>query len=170
MSFDPKHILRVLAGHEADVIVVGSIGGMLHGSPLMTDDVDVVPDLEIQSLRSLADALNELNARIMSPDAPGGSIEMEWTAGDLRKWIVDFRFLNLMTDYGQLDLIYRPAGTSGYRDLATAAETLTVDDFGIRVASLEDIIRSKQAVGRDRDLEQLPTLRMLLEVKRNRGG
>jgi hypothetical protein len=168
--FDPKHILEVLGRHHVDVIVVGAAGAFLHGSPMLTDDVDVVPALTKSSLDSLAVALNELNARLKSSDAPGGLLKIDWSGNDLRRWIVDFRFLNLLTDYGQLDLIHRPGGTDGYRDLARSAEVLKLDDVEIKVAALEDIIRSKQAVARARDLQQLPTLRLLLEAKKKRGG
>lgn len=166
MPFDPKRILKTLARHGVDAIVVGGIGGVLHGSPVLTDDVDVVPLLKTTNLDALANALNELNARLMSAEAPGGSIAIDWRGKDLQRWIVDFRFLNLATDHGQLDLIHRPGGTTGYDDLAKAARVVEVDDVEIKVAALEDIIRSKEAVARQRDLEQLPTLRLLLEAQR----
>jgi hypothetical protein len=166
MEFDPGRILEVLARYSVDYVVVGGIGAVLHGSPMSTDDVDIVPALKKGNLDFLAAALNELNARILSQEAPDG-IKVDWKAGDLQRWIVDFRFLNLMTDYGRLDLIHRPSGTSGYQELARNAENLDLADAEIRVAALEDIIRSKQAVARDRDLEQLPTLRLLLESKKS---
>jgi hypothetical protein len=165
MEFDPRRMLEIFAKHRVEYVVVGGIGGALHGSPMSTDDVDIVPDLKKTNLDSLAAALNEMNARIQSSEAPEG-IAVQFTGKDLQKWIVDFRFLNLSTDYGKLDLIHRPSGTAGYRDLARNAETLQVGDLGVRIAALEDIIRSKQAVARERDLAQLPTLRMLLEKKR----
>ncbi len=165
MTFDPERILRILAQHGVDYVVVGGIGGVLHGSPMSTDDVDIVPALKKSNMDSLSAALSAMNARILSLEAPEG-ISVDWTGKDLQRWIVDFRFLNLMTDYGRLDLIHRPGGTSGYQELAANAEGLDLGDVGIRVAALEDIIRSKQAVARNRDLEQLPTLRLLLESKK----
>lgn len=165
MRFDPYQILRILAEHGVDHIVVGGIGGVLHGSPMPTDDVDIVPALQKTNLDHLANALNEMNARIQLADEPEG-IKIDFSGKDLQRWIVDFRFLNLVTDFGRLDILHKPAGTSGYQDLAAQAELLDLDDLEIRVAALEDIIRSKQAVGRDRDLEQLPTLRLLLEIKK----
>ncbi|HEX2294134.1 MAG TPA: hypothetical protein VHN37_02370 [Actinomycetota bacterium] len=169
MPFEPKRILTTLARHGVDVIVVGGIGGVLQGSPLLTDDVDVVPLLKRPNLDALAAALNELNAALMSAEAPGGSIRIDWNGKDLQRWIVDFRFINLATDYGQLDLIHRPGGTDGYADLAPAAIAVEIDGMELKVAALEDIIRSKEAVGRDRDLQQVPTLRTLLEATRRRG-
>lgn len=169
MTFDPTEILRVLGRHRVDHIVIGGIGGVLHGAPMSTDDVDIVPALQKANLDSLADALNELDARILVADEPDG-LKVDFTGKRLRRWIVDFRFLNLTTKFGRLDLLYKPGGTTGYLDLAANAESFDIEGLEIRVAALEDIIRSKQAVARDRDLEQLPTLRMLLESKRIRPG
>ena len=169
-TFDPERILETLARQRVDAIVIGGIGGVLHGSPMPTDDVDIVPKLGIANLDALAAALNQLNAKIRSHDAPDGLVKVEWAAKDLRKWIVEFRWLNLETDCGSLDLIHRPAGTDGYRDLARSARMVQFGGISIKVAALEDIIRSKAAVARKRDLEQLPTLRMLLEIKREREG
>lgn len=147
---------------------MGGIGAVLHGSPLPTNDLDVVPQLDLANLDALANALDELSAGIMSNETPEDILKVSWTGKDLRRWIVDFRWLNLMTGYGQLDLIYRPGGTRGYRDLARDARRMPVGDVSINVASLADIIRSKEAVARPRDLEQLQTLRMLLERNRDR--
>ncbi len=166
MAFDPTQILRVLGKHGVDHIVVGGLGGVLHGAPMSTDDLDIVPALRKTNLDVLASALNEMHARVQIADEPNG-IPMDFTGKDLQRWIVDFRFLNLMTDFGRLDILYRPEGTSGYQDLTGNAEKLELGELEIRVASLEDIIRSKQAVARDRDLEQLPTLRLLLERRKS---
>jgi hypothetical protein len=163
-EFDPRRILETFARHGVEYVVVGGLGGALHGSPISTDDVDIVPALKKTNLDALASALNEMNSRILSSKAPE-EIQVQFTARDLRKWIVDFRLLSLMTDYGRVDLIHRPGGTGGYQDVAANAEEMDLGGVTIRVAAIEDIIRSKQAVARERDLEQLPTLRMVLEQK-----
>lgn len=165
MALDPARILNILARHDVDYIVIGGIGAVLHGSPTLTEDLDIVPDLKKTNLDRLAQALKEMNARLMSHAAPDG-IPFEFTGKDLQRLIVDLRFLNLITSYGQLDIIHRPEGYSGYRELAAPAKSLKLGDIEVHVAALEDIIRSKQAVARERDLEQLPTLRLLLEATR----
>lgn len=164
MEFEPLKILEILAGHNVDFVVVGGIGGVLHGSPALTDDVDIVPELNETNLDALAAALNAMNCRIRAVDSPDG-IKVDFTGRRLKKWLVEFRFLNLDSDYGRLDLMHRPGGTDGYEDLAPNAESLDIDGVAIRVAALEDIIRSKEAVGREVDLQQLPILRALLEKK-----
>lgn len=163
-SFQPKEILGVLANHGVKCVVLGGIASTLYGAPFPTSDVDVCPDVHATNLAHLANALIELDAVMIASDEPGG-IHVEWSAESLKKWLVDFKFLNIQTKFGQLDLLYMPAGTTGYRDLARYAVTEKIDDVVLTVAALEDVIRSKQAAGRERDLQQLPTLRRLLELR-----
>ena len=69
---------------------------------------------------------------------------------------------NLVTDLGDLDITFVPSGTQGYRDLERDAEVMTVRGVSVPVASLADVIRSKEAAGRARDRAVLPALRELL--------
>ena len=72
----------------------------------------------------------------------------------------------LTTLHGDLDLVMSPAGTGGYPDLIKDAGELRVavdPDLEVRVASLADVIRSKEAAGREKDRATLPLLRRTLE-------
>ena len=72
----------------------------------------------------------------------------------------------LVTRFGDLDLDLEPAGTRGYDDLKDDADQLKVatsPPLIVKVASLADIIRSKQAAGRAKDLAALLLLRQTLE-------
>jgi hypothetical protein len=71
--------------------------------------------------------------------------------------------INMVTDNGPLDISFTPEGTTGYADLAARAVHLVVGDHpGVPVADLADVIASKEAAGRAKDLRQLPSLRRLL--------
>jgi hypothetical protein len=70
--------------------------------------------------------------------------------------------LNLVTRAGDLDVVIRPAGSTGFEDLARDASTITVDGVTILVASLADVIRSKEAANREKDRLVLLRLRRLL--------
>jgi hypothetical protein len=69
---------------------------------------------------------------------------------------------NLTTDFGDLDISLRPSGTDGFADLTRSAVTVRAFGVAIRIAALEDIIRSKQVADRDKDRLTLPTLREIL--------
>lgn len=69
---------------------------------------------------------------------------------------------NLTTRAGDLDISITPDGTQGFADLVRDA--IQVEAFGvvIPIASLADVIRSKQAANRPKDQRVLPTLREIL--------
>ena len=161
--FRPRRILEILVEHDVEFVVIGGVASTIHGSPFATVDVDVVPAVETSNLDRLAAALRELRAVLRDADSARGT-PIDLDGRTLKKALPSIRFLRFDTTYGYLDIIYQPAGTKGFRDLARWATEKDVGTVQVRVASLEDVIRSKQAAGRPRDLEQLPTLRRLLEL------
>jgi hypothetical protein len=66
---------------------------------------------------------------------------------------------NLICRYGELDIAFRPSGIEGgYAQLAACAHRVVVNDVEVSVADLDDVIRSKEATGRPKDLQVLPAL------------
>jgi hypothetical protein len=155
--FDPEAILRVLQEHEVDYVLIGGLAASLHGSPHVTTDVDVTPSRSAENLARLARALRALDARVRSQDAPDG-LAFDPTT----RTLAQSALLNLTTRHGELDLAFEPAGTRGYDDLIRHALEIEIRDTRVVVASLADVIRSKEAAGREKDRLQLPTLRRLL--------
>ena len=67
--------------------------------------------------------------------------------------------LTLITDSGPLDVCFEPAGfPSGYEQLSRQAITIVVGSTDVVDASLADVIRSKRAAGRPKDIVSLPDL------------
>ena len=78
------------------------------------------------------------------------------------------KLLNLMTQFGDLDLAFEPSGTGGYDELQPRSIRYDLGDgLVVPVAALEDIIRSKEAANREKDRQALPTLRLLLAKRRS---
>jgi hypothetical protein len=66
---------------------------------------------------------------------------------------------NLICDDGEFDISFHPSGfTTGYAQLAAGAHRVRVGDVVVMVADLDDVIRSKEAAGRPKDLRVLPLL------------
>jgi len=160
-EFDPVAMLRVLDKHDVSFLVVGGIAARLRGAPLLTQDVDVTPETSHKNLERLAAALSELDARLRTASEPDG-VPFPLDPGFLENATV----WTLITRLGDLDLIMLPAGTTGYRDLVRDAGEVKVavdPDLTVMVASLADVIRSKEAAGREKDRAALPLLRRTLE-------
>ncbi len=159
--FQPEEIFRVLARHRVEYVLIGGLAATLHGSNLRTGDADICPAREQDNLDRLAAALSDIGARIRTPDAPEG---LPFACHG--EFLARIQILNLTTRFGDFDISFQPSGTSGYKDLRQGLEEYDLDGLVVPVASLEDVIRSKEAAGRAKDLEQLPTLRFLLQEKR----
>jgi hypothetical protein len=164
VEFKPREIFRVLDRNDVRYVLVGGLAAVLHGASHVTTDVDVVPQEARANLERLSAALKELHARIRVTGEPDG-VPFDHSAESLTR----VRIWNLQTDLGDLDIAFEPSGTFGYDDLRRDAVVLRVQDTDVTVASLADVIRSKEAAGRSRDRAALPALRQLLTEQRRAG-
>jgi len=159
--FDPERIITVLARHEVRFVLIGATAARLHGFPRLTADADITPSRDRHNLNRLAGALRQLEAKIYTESLPEG-LPFDVSAQTLERadlW-------NLTTSAGRLDVAFAPSGTGGYDDLMKGA--VEFDVFGVKLlaASLEDIIRSKEAAGRPQDRQDVAVMR---EMLRRRG-
>ena len=157
-EFRPEKLLGVLARHGVRHVLIGGFAGVIHGSPYVTTDVDVVPDPASANLQRLSSALDELHAKVWTDAEPSG-LPFDHDASSL----AGAQMWNLVTDFGRLDLTFEPSGTGGYADVARDAVHLRILGAEVDVASLADVIRSKEAAGREKDRLVLPVLRRILE-------
>jgi hypothetical protein len=157
VTFDPEFLLATLGRHGVEFVVIGGVAATIHGSTLATFDVDVTPRRTRDNLARLSDALAEVNARIRD-DEGGAGLRFSHDAASL----ADAEMWNLTTDAGDLDLSFLPAGTDGFDDLARDAIRVDIAGTTLLVASLADVIRSKEAADREKDRAALPLLRKLL--------
>ena len=145
--------------------MIGGVGATLHGSPLPTRDADICPAGDAPNLETLAAVLREMGARIRTSDTAEG-LPFSYDAAFLRQ----MKLLNLTTRFGDLELSFEPSGTAGTEDLSARAVAYDLGEgLQVRVASLEDIIRSKEAANREKVRQTLPTLRLFLERFRKQG-
>jgi hypothetical protein len=157
-EFQPHEILRVLDKNGVDYVLIGGLAAILHGAPHLTTDVDIVPQEAPDNLERLSAALDELKARIRVAGQEDGV-----TFGHDGPSLGRVRIWNLVTDRGNVDITFVPSGTRGYDDLVRDVRPMRVKGADVPVASLADVIRSKEAAGRERDRAILPLLRRLLE-------
>lgn len=153
--FEPDRILRTLADHGVRYVLVGGIAATLRGSPSMTYDIDVAPDLAPDNLDRLTAALRELGAvRYTEPDEDIA----EPRSDELKARVEQFA-----SPIGYIDVLRELRAIGGYDRLIGQADLIDVAGTGVYVAALDDIIVSKEAAGRPKDLSQLPALYALRE-------
>ena len=113
----PDELFACLDRHGVRYVLIGGLAAVLHGSPLQTVDMDICPSRTPDNLARLAAALDDMDARIRTSDAPDG-IRFPRDAVFLSR--VDL--LNLVTRFGDVDLSFTPSGTTGFDDLSRRAD------------------------------------------------
>jgi hypothetical protein len=137
--------------------VIGAVAAWLQGNPSVTVDLDVMPRRELDNADRLAAALNVLAAR-----PHGDEREVGLEGADFLSWQAQ-RF---DTDAGPIDVVPIAAAIGGFEN-ATTIE-LTLGGFSVRVITIDEVIASKEKLGRPKDTAALPALYATREALRQR--
>lgn len=151
MTFQPVAVLRALTDGGVRFVLIGGLAGRQRGSATVTNDTDICYDRSPDNLERLATVLRSMNARLRGVDE---DVPFLLDARTLRNGD-SFTFV---TDYGAVDVLATPSGTSGYDDLAAAADTMDLGGFEVAVVALDDLIRMKRAAGRPKDRIEVEVL------------
>lgn len=134
-------IQSVFARHGVRYLFIGKSGAILLGFPDTTQDADLFVERSPENGRALATALRELGFALSAEQAA----EIEQGKD----------FIQLKNGPFDLDLVFAPDGIERFAD----AWNRRIDVAGFPVCHIDDIIASKEASGRRKDLESLPRLR-----------
>lgn len=151
-------ICRVLIEHDVEFVIIGGVAARLHDTGHATVDIDICPSTHDGNLSNLAEALQDLGARLRVEGDPGG-VMFDAHPDALRQVAT----MTLITEHGPLDLCFVPAGfPEGYESLSENAVSVMVGAIDLPVASLQDVVESKRATGRPKDIVALPLLEAFL--------
>jgi hypothetical protein len=147
-------ICRVLIARGVQFVIIGGMAARLHETGHATVDVDICPSTDDVNLTRLAAALSDLGARLRVSGDPDG-VPFEPHAEMLRQ----VELMTLITEHGPLDLCFIPDGfPDGYASLSEHASVVEIASVDVPVASLKDVVASKRAAGRPKDIVALPSL------------
>ena len=138
--FHPERLVAILGRFKVQYVFIGGIAARLQGFPWLTALAEITPAIDPANFETLATALKHLGARIYTAGTPAG-LPFEVSADALaraERW-------QFATSCGRVDVAFRPAGTKGYAELRARAVRLKLHGDAIAVASLDDLVRMKQA-------------------------
>jgi len=159
-ELDPERLLRSLVDHGVEFCVIGAAAAWLQGNPTVTLDLDVMPRRELDNAERLAAALNALGAHAPGDDA-GTSLE----GADFLGW----QSQRFDTEAGPLDVVPLATAIGGFEDVATIE--LALGEISVRVITIDEVIASKEELGRPKDTAALPALYATREaLRRQRRG
>ncbi len=150
VPLDAERILRSLAEHKVDYVLIGGLAVQTHGHVRMTNDADLMPAPNRANLQRLAAALQSLDARVLNPGHEKTAISSAMLP---RATIWQFA-----TRDGGIDVMHEVPGGHPFSELRERALRVRLGDVDVPVVSLDDLIRMKLARGRPVDLDDVAAL------------
>lgn len=135
-------------------MVVGGFAGTLHGSSLVTNDIDICAALSPANVERIRRALADLHP-VHRQTGPRLSFLAHPPPG------VELRDLCLETDAGILDILSSVLGVGDLEQLKARAVTIPLYGLPVSLISLQDLIVAKETMGREKDLLAAKELRAI---------
>jgi predicted nucleotidyltransferase len=149
-------LVQRLCEADIDFVIVGGYAAVLHGSSHVTRDLDVCMVLSSANVEKLREIFKDLHPThrftpqrlsfLNNPD-PG----------------VSLKNLYLQTDIGAVDFLSTITGVGSFEDVGRGAVSVELFGKRLRVIGVEDLIKAKEALGREKDVLVAKELRAILE-------
>ncbi|HVE64872.1 MAG TPA: hypothetical protein VNB94_13865 [Mycobacteriales bacterium] len=161
-AFEPDPALRLLVSNGVVFVLIGGLAARQHGSTTVTNDLDICYERSPENAERLAASLRQMRARLRGADE---DVPFILDAQTIRNGD-SFTFT---TEYGSVDILATPSGTSGYPDLVAGAVAMDFGGYVVDVVALDDLIRMKRAAGRAKDRVEVEILIALRDLLTERG-
>ncbi len=148
--------LKLLGEHAIECVIIGGVAATLHGSTILTNDLDVCYARDPANLERLANALRSVHANLRN--APE-NLPFIPDAETLQKGL-NFTFA---TDVGSLDLLGEVRGLGYFADVVDGSVIFELFDYRFPVLDLAKLILAKRSAGRAKDLIAIPELEAILQ-------
>lgn len=155
-----QKLLQFLVQSPLDFVLIGGFAAVLHGCNQSTRDIDICLVLSPEQIQSLRDVLKPLHPRHrMTTEKLSFFTEPKDVTG--------IKNLYLSTDLGVLDIVSRVEAVGDFHDVLKNAAEIKIYGGHCHLISIDDLIRSKKALGRHRDLVVVEELE---SIKSETGG
>jgi len=147
-------LLSILSQSNIDFVVVGGFAGVLHGSTLVTRDLDLCTLLTPEHIAKLKLVLKDFHPKHrMTPNKlPFSEIPPEGQS---------LNNLYLETDLGVVDFLTSITGVGDFERIRSKTKEVEIRSQKINFINLEDLIKAKEAMNRDKDRLAVKELRAI---------
>ncbi len=149
-------LLKRLNERDVEFVIVGGMAGVLHGSSLVTHDLDICAPLTRDNISRIQKALAGLAARFrMTPNKLAVSENPDDYVG--------YKNLYLLTDWGQLDILSEITGIGDFAKVVQHTITVELGSMECRVLDLNALILAKKALNLPKDRQAIIELEAIRE-------
>jgi hypothetical protein len=159
MSGNLIDILQRLSASHVDFVIIGGFAAVVHGSTLVTQDIDICCEFSETNLKKLQKAIEDIHpVHRLTPKR----IPLQITSGSCK----DLNNLYLDTDIGTLDCLSSVLGIGDFKKVRKCSVTIKgMNNQTFRVLSLDALILAKKAMDRPKDKETVIQLQAILDQK-----
>lgn len=153
-----NQLIERLCDAQIDFVIVGGFAGILHGSTLVTRDLDVCTVLSPENITKLRETFRDLQPKHRFTT-------QKFSFLDNPEPGVPLKNLYLETDLGPVDLLGNIKGVGEFESVRAASIEIELFGRRCRVLSVDGLIQAKEAMGRDKDLIAVKELRAIQETR-----
>ncbi len=151
-----NNLIQILQKANIDFVIVGGYSAVLHGSSMVTQDLDICihfHESEILNLRKALESYHPVHR--MTPQ--------RLSFLEYPQEIKNVKNIYLETDLGILDILGFVGGVGTFEDVKKNA--LKIDFFGHQcfLLSIQDLIQAKKYLGRPKDIMVVKELECILK-------
>jgi predicted nucleotidyltransferase len=154
-----KELITLLHYNNVRFIIIGGHAAVLQGSGYLTADIDFCYSRNKANIENIIKALMPFHPKLRGADE---NVPFVFDTKSIEMGL-NFSF---STDLGDIDLFGEVSGIGNYDDVLKYSETVDIYEIPCKVLTLEGLIISKRASGRQKDLILLSELEALLEIRK----
>lgn len=156
-----KTLLELLLNNQFDFVLVGGFAGVVHGSNLVTQDLDICMSLTTDEITKLRKILSDYHPKHrMNPNFQPDFI-------DYPKDISNINNIYLITDLGILDIMNSQPPVGDFDRIKKDAIEIKIFGHTCKVISIEDLLTVKKSMKRPKDIETSKILEKIKNLKTN---
>lgn len=150
-----KELLKKLLEEQVDFVLIGGFAGVVYGSTMVTQDLDICAALTSSNIDRLKSALKNLSPKHrMNPSFKPSLFDFPQSWDGIKN-------VYLETDIGILDILSSASPVGDFAEIKSRAITIDLYGFKCHVISIDDLIEIKSTMKRPKDIQALQELKTI---------
>ncbi len=159
-----ERVFSELQKRKIKYVVIGGVAVNLHGFQRATGDLDIVISYDETNLKKLIQMVKDLG---LKPRVPV-TVDDLADSKQRKKWIVEkgmkvFSVYNPKSHFECMDIMLE--GYADFDEIYKKRQTLSAGAIKVSVISLEQLIKMKKKVGRERDKIDIAALQNIRKLR-----
>jgi predicted nucleotidyltransferase len=156
---DLKKLLNLLLENEIDFVLIGGFAAVVHGSTLVTQDLDICAAITEENINKLREALKDYNPwHRMNRKAKLSFIDHPESLEKVNN-------IYLQTDLGILDVLSETQPAGDFEMIKKNSVEISLYGHKCKVISIDDLITVKEKMNRPKDIQAVLELKKIKEIK-----